>query len=136
MIDAIGGTVVDSGQELSNNAINQEDFIRLFLAQLTNQDPLEPVDNSQFLAQMAQFTSLEQTRLMNESLSNMLTMESSAQGLQLLGQSVQVINGNSLFDGSVEGISFNSSGVHLTVKNSSNEFLTDVALADVRLVQK
>ena len=136
MIDAIGGTVTNSTQQLSNNAIDQEDFIRLFLAQLTNQDPLEPVDNSQFLAQMAQFTSLEQTRLMNESLSNMITMESSAQSLQLLGQSVQVVNGSSLFDGTVEGINFNSTGVHLTIKNASDEFLTDVALADVRLVQR
>ncbi len=136
MIDAIGGTVTSAAQELNNNSINQEDFIRLFLAQLTNQDPLEPVDNSQFLAQMAQFTSLEQTRLMNDSLSNMLTMESSSQGLQLLGQTVQAVNGNSLFDGTVEGISFDSNGVHLTIKNASNEFLTDVALADVRLVQR
>jgi flagellar basal-body rod modification protein FlgD len=136
MIEAIGGNISLETQALDNTSIGQEDFIKLFLAQLTNQDPLEPVNNSEFLAQMAQFTSLEQSRLMNENMTNLIAMNSSNQGLTLLGRNVQVNNGNGIFSGLVEGIHFNSQGVSLTVKNTANEFLTDVSLADVTLVQQ
>jgi flagellar basal-body rod modification protein FlgD len=136
MIEAIGGNITTEAQSLENNSIAQEDFIRLFLAQLTNQDPLEPVDNSQFLAQMAQFTSLEQSRLLNENMNNLLAMNSSSQGLSLLGKTVNVQNGNGLFSGVVDGISFNSQGLSLTVRNSDDQFLSDVSLASITLVQE
>jgi flagellar basal-body rod modification protein FlgD len=136
MIEAIGGNISLETQALDNSSIDQEDFIKLFLAQLTNQDPLEPVDNSEFLAQMAQFTSLEQSRMLNENMTNQLAMNSSSQGLSLLGKNVQVNNGNSTFQGVVAGVNFGTSGVVLTVKNLSDEFLTDVSLTDVTLVQQ
>ena len=136
MIEAIGGNISTEAQSLENNSIAQEDFIRLFLAQLTNQDPLEPVDNSEFLAQMAQFTSLEQSRLMNENMTNLLAMNSSDQGLSLLGKSVEVINGNQLFAGTVEGIQFSPQGLSLTVQNNEGEFLSNVSIASVTLVQQ
>lgn len=134
MIEAIGGNISLETQTLDNSSIAQEDFIRLFLAQLTNQDPLEPVDNSQFLAQMAQFTSLEQSRLMNENMTNLLAMSSSDQSLSLLGKTVQVRNGNSTFEGVINGIQFSSQGASLTVQSNDGEFLTDVSLTDVTLV--
>jgi len=136
MIEAIGGNITTEAQSLENNSIAQEDFIRLFLAQLTNQDPLEPVDNSQFLAQMAQFTSLEQSRLLNENMNNLLAMNSSSQGLSLLGKTVNVQNGNALFSGVVDGINFNSQGLSLTVRNGDDQFLSDVSLTSVTLVQE
>lgn len=134
MIEAIGGNISLETQTLDNSSIAQEDFIRLFLAQLTNQDPLEPVDNSEFLAQMAQFTGLEQSRLMNENITNLLAMNSSDQSLVLLGKTVQVRNGTSAFDGVVNGIQFSSQGARLTVQSDDGEFLADVSLADVTLV--
>jgi len=62
-VDAIG-TILNpqSATATQQNTIDQEDFIKLFLSQLQFQDPLEPVDNREFLAQLAQFSNLEQTR--------------------------------------------------------------------------
>lgn len=136
MIEAIGGNISVESQVLDNSSIGQEDFINLFLAQLSNQDPLEPVDNSEFLAQMAQFTSLEQSRLLNENMSNLLAINSSNQGLTLLGQTVEVSTETGTFDGIVEGAHFDTNGVSLTVTNSSGEFLTDVSISNVTLVQQ
>lgn len=136
MIEAIGGNISFEAQNLENNSIAQEDFIRLFLAQLTNQDPLEPVDNSEFLAQMAQFTSLEQSRLMNENVTNLLAMNSSDQGLSLLGRSVEVLNGTQIFTGTVEGVQFSPQGLSLTVQNTDGDFLSDVSIASITLVQQ
>ena len=61
-VESIGGVATSQNNAVTNNsAISQEEFIKLFLAQLNYQDPLEPVDNSEFLAQLAQFSSLEQS---------------------------------------------------------------------------
>ena len=62
-VDAIGGVVSNGSTSVnSNSTIDQEGFIKLFLTQLQFQDPLEPVDNREFLAQLAQFSNLEQSR--------------------------------------------------------------------------
>lgn len=51
----------------SRASIGQQDFLRMLIAQLENQDPLEPQDGTEFTAQLAQFSSLEQLVAMRES---------------------------------------------------------------------
>jgi flagellar basal-body rod modification protein FlgD len=76
-----------------NGAMGQEAFLKLLVAQLQNQDPLNPQDNYEFVAQLAQFSSLEQTIGINDRL-DQLALQS--QGLQntetiaLVGTSVTV----------------------------------------------
>ena len=65
-VDAIGVPLTSTTSELSQSRLDQSDFIKLFLTELTFQDPLEPINNREFLAQMAQFAHLEQTRITNE----------------------------------------------------------------------
>ena len=55
-IDAIGALADSSSGVPANAGIGQEDFLRILLAQLRFQDPLKPVDNQQFVAQLAQFS--------------------------------------------------------------------------------
>ena len=59
-----GKTTRTSGSDLG-----QEEFLKLLAAQLANQDPMEPVSDTDFIAQMAQFSSLEQMQEMNSSFS-------------------------------------------------------------------
>jgi flagellar basal-body rod modification protein FlgD len=51
-----------------NNALGQADFLRLLTTQLQQQDPLEPVDNKEMIAQMAQFSGLANTAATNDTL--------------------------------------------------------------------
>jgi len=71
---AVGAQSANQNPSVSAE-INKNEFLKLFIAQLKNQDPMNPVDNQQFITQLATFSSLEQlisintavTKLANES---------------------------------------------------------------------
>lgn len=64
--------------------IGQEDFLELFITQLKYQDPLSPMDNTEFLAQTAQFTQLEQITAINENIQKMVDGDSAQNAQELL----------------------------------------------------
>ena len=134
-VDAIGGGLQQS-QSLSagRTTVNQEDFIRLFLAQLQFQDPLEPMDNREFLAQLASFSSLEQARQTSQGVDNLLFMTSGGQALDLLNRVVEVRGVSSTTTGTVIAVSFTSSGPELSVRPADGNVITGVRLAQVALV--
>lgn len=72
--------------------VNQADYLKLFMQELTYQDPLKPVDNREFMAQMAQFSALQEARTTNDYLTRLLGMSSGTQSLSLLGRTVRVKN--------------------------------------------
>ena len=57
----------------ANSSVNKNMFLQLLVAQIKNQDPLNPADGVQFLTQLAQFTQLEQTLSMSTDLSAIRT---------------------------------------------------------------
>ncbi|MGA9120044.1 MAG: flagellar hook capping FlgD N-terminal domain-containing protein, partial [Bacteroidota bacterium] len=70
----------------ASNQLGKDDFLKLLVTQLQNQDPLNPLQGTEFVAQLAQFSSLEQLTNINSSL------EQNIQSNQLMTQSI----GNSL----------------------------------------
>lgn len=136
-VDAVGGTINPQDTALSrNNTINQEDFIKLFLAQLQFQDPLEPVDNREFLAQLAQFTALEQSRQTSENTNGLLSMNATTQAIALLNRQVEVQGLGAPVTGTVTAVQFTSAGAQLSVKSSSGEVSTGIRLSQVTLVRQ
>lgn len=77
-------------EPIDATGINQTDYMKLFMQELTYQDPLKPVDNREFMAQMAQFSSLQETKATNENLVKLLGMTSGSQSLSLLGKNVRI----------------------------------------------
>ncbi len=135
-IDAIGSTVNSSSSSVQGrNTIDQEGFIKLFLSQLQFQDPLEPVDNREFLAQLAQFSNLEQSRQLSLNTESLLTMTSASQALSLLNREVDVVQAQGyLVSGSVTAVQFTASGPELTVETSAG-VLTGIRLPQISLVR-
>lgn len=77
----------------NNNELGQEEFLKLMTTQMTHQDPNKPMENGDFLAQMAQFSTVEGIGSLNDSFEEFSSSISSGQGLQaatLVGQSVMV----------------------------------------------
>jgi len=78
------------------SSMGQKDFLTLFTTQLKNQDPLDPVKNEAFVAQLAQFSQLEATTNMSQSLSTFVDSMSGTQmmsGAGLIGKKVAVPDG-------------------------------------------
>lgn len=72
---------------------NYNSFLTLLTAQISNQDPLKPVDSTQFVSQLAQLTQVEQSIATNaslESISNMLSIAGAMSDLQLIGRDVLI----------------------------------------------
>jgi flagellar basal-body rod modification protein FlgD len=64
--------------------LGRDDFLKMFLAQLKNQDPLNPMESTQFASQLAQYSSLEQLFNVNENLTSLKTTEEDSSRLQAL----------------------------------------------------
>lgn len=135
-VDSIGSLVGASGSEAPKAAqLSQEDFMRILLAQLQFQDPLKPMDNQEFVAQLAQFSGLEINRQQSEKVDQLLAMQSVDQSVSIIGKNVEVQIGNGASTvGSVSAVSFRSGEPRLTVTVSGTA-ITDVRLSDVMLIR-
>lgn len=72
----------------SQNNLGQDAFLKLLVAQLQNQDPTSPTDNTAFISQLATFSSLEQLTAIGKqvaSIGTLLTNEAAASGTQATG---------------------------------------------------
>ena len=99
-------------QRTPKNTLEKDDFLKLFVTQLKNQDPLNPQDSAAMAAQLAQFNSLEQMMNMNKSLEKMNTSQDNGRTWGLvdyIGKEVQVNNGRIIaHGGKLNQISFNT----------------------------
>ena len=111
-------------------SLGQDDFLKLLVAQLGNQDPMNPKSDTDFIAQMAQFSSLEQSKSMQADISRL-------QAVSLLGQQVNLIQTNqqgeeTLIRGTVSAVQMEAGKPKIVVDGQSYELNT---LQAVTLVQ-
>lgn len=97
--ESIAKTTSASATTTSQKAMGKEDFLKMLVAQLKNQDPLNPMDGTDFTAQLAQFSSLEQlsnlnTQIQNQTLS--MTSMAHSQAVNMIGKNVTVSGTNTL----------------------------------------
>jgi len=90
--------------------MGKEDFLKLLTTQLQYQDPLSPADPKDFVAQLAQFSSLEQLINVNSKLDDFNTTIASLQGSQKIGQGVALLGKNVTAQGNVFTVSSGTPG--------------------------
>jgi flagellar basal-body rod modification protein FlgD len=108
----------DASSRVPMRTLGQDDFLKLLVTQMTSQDPLNPQKDTDFIAQMAQFSSLEQTKTMAAELSAMKSQQDFTQAAALLGRSVQVQTGAATTDsGTVTAVELASGTPQLLINN-------------------
>ena len=95
-------TLVVEGRKTSN-VLGKDDFLKLLITQLQNQDPTSPMENTEFISQMAQFSSLEQMTNMSSSFTKMAAFLNSSEAAATLGKTVELDIGDAAVQGIVEG---------------------------------
>ena len=128
------GTVQPTTSNLQANGMGMQDFLKILLTQLTYQDPLKPMDNQQFMAQMAQFTSLQQTQQLNEKTDALLSTQASLQSVGLLGRTVEIGSGTGTITGTVKALSLATDTPQLTLETPTG-VLTGISLGQITSVK-
>jgi flagellar basal-body rod modification protein FlgD len=101
------------GGELGKN-----DFLKLMVAQLQAQNPLEPTDSTAYLGQLAQFTQLEQVTNLAQSSEQSAASQRVSQAVALIGHTISSIDPSTgaIHEGTVQSVQITSSGATLTVE--------------------
>lgn len=106
--NGVGGSALSD--RTGSMGLDQSDFLRLLTAQLQNQDPLSPLDNSAFVAQLAQFSTVSGITEMNsslESIASQMLSGSKASAPQWIGRTV---TDNLGVSATVSGVVFDKDG--------------------------
>ncbi|MFN8542715.1 MAG: flagellar hook capping FlgD N-terminal domain-containing protein [Candidatus Binatia bacterium] len=117
----------------TNESVSQNEFLKLFITQLQNQDPMSPMDTEQLTAQLAQFSSLEKLTSIDQQLGKLATKDTSsssrAEVLSLLGKTVD-------YDGSTMAVSAGKPApVTFTLPKDAAEVAVSVRTTDGKLVR-
>jgi len=115
----------------ANQTLNLQDFLKILLTQLQFQDPLKPMDNQQFMAQMAQFSTLQQTQQLTDRIDQLLSIQSATQSIGLLGKSVEVQTADGSVSGQVISLSLSNGTPSLSLKLTSGQVLTGIGLSQI-----
>lgn len=100
----------------ASSGMGQNAFLQLMMDQLKAQDPLSPSDPTQYLSELAQFSSLEQQNSIATSSAAAANQQSSASALALLGHTVSYADSHGVTQtGTVSKIDFSSAGPTLTI---------------------
>ncbi len=101
-VNTYNKSLVHEGRQTSHE-LGKDDFLKLLITQLSNQDPTSPMEDTQFISQMAQFSSLEQMTNMSTSFSKMADFLNSQEAAGTLGKTVELDIGDATVQGIVEG---------------------------------
>lgn len=108
----------------SSGAIDKDGFLKILVAELKNQDPSNSQDNTQYIAQMAQFSALEQMENLNEGLQNLSTNIKFQEGSSMIGKNATIAAGDGQYiTGLISGVKLTDGAVK--VVSGGNEYDID-----------
>ncbi|MFZ6721390.1 flagellar hook capping FlgD N-terminal domain-containing protein [Undibacterium sp. Ji49W] len=128
-ISSVGSTSATTN--LQANSLGIQDFLKILLTQLNYQDPMKPMDNQQFMAQMAQFTTLQQTQQLNTNIEHLITNQASLQSVGLIGRTVDIATESGTFSGQVVAISLSGDAPLLTVNTTLGSKVSNIGLDQI-----
>ncbi|MDR3342494.1 MAG: flagellar hook assembly protein FlgD [Treponema sp.] len=96
-------STINQGKNPQQN-LGKDDFLKILITQLSYQDPTAPMEDKEFIAQMAQFSTLDQMTSMATDFSRLTQMLAGNEAVGALGKSVEVAAGEELIQGTVKAV--------------------------------
>ena len=132
-VDALSGvgssTQGNTAAAQQKATLNYDNFLQLLIAQMKNQDPTDPVDASQQMAQLASFSQVEQTIQTNTKLDTLLSSSSLTQAGSYIGKYMESADGS--VKGVVSSVKVYSDGIIATTKDGGKILVqTGVTISD------
>jgi flagellar basal-body rod modification protein FlgD len=114
--DIAGAGALATSAGNGSNSLGRQEFLRLLVTQLRNQDPLNPLDDREFIAQMAQLSTLDSTVALAGQVQQMLAVQQQTQALQLVGRNVEFFDSmGNLGRGTVSSVRLNGAAPVLVI---------------------
>ena len=106
-----------TSQSTSKTAVDYQSFLKLLIAEMKNQDPTKPMDSTQYVAQLATFSQVEQSVQTNTKLDQIMQSSALSQADALIGRLIASADGNTT--GTVASVRLASSGLIAVLQNGT-----------------
>lgn len=112
-------------------------LLKIILTQLTYQDPLKPMDNFEFVSQLAQFSQIQQGQTANDRLESLVSAQATGQATGLLGTEVDVNTVDGMVTGKVIAVTFDNGVPRITIEPIGGSGATSgLSISDVIQVRQ
>lgn len=122
-------------QGTGSNTLGKDDFLKLLMTELQNQDPTNPMSDTEYISQMANFSSLEQMTNMNTSLNNLIQNQQQNQFLQaamMIGKTVTYKNDqNQEASAVIKSVSLNNGQTSFQLDDGANTNITSAQITKI-----
>ena len=104
---------------VASSTVNKDEFLRLFVAQLQNQSPMDPLKGHEFIAQLAQFSSVEQLTNLNTSFADNLKFQQLSGGSEFIGKKATYVDlsGGGPAEGVIQGAITRDGSISVVINN-------------------
>ncbi|MDQ0230530.1 flagellar hook assembly protein FlgD [Metabacillus malikii] len=113
-------TNVQNRKTTGNSSLGKDEFLKILMTQLQNQDPLNPMEDKEFIAQMAQFSTLEQTTNMASTLEKFINLQSGDSLLkysEMIGKNIEWKSDAESGSGIIKSIKKTEAGIMLELES-------------------
>jgi flagellar basal-body rod modification protein FlgD len=140
-VSATDSAAAASNASTSNAAtsafgLSFDSLLKIILTQLTYQDPLKPMDNFQFVSQLAQFSQIQIGQTTNDKLESLVTAQSNIQATGLLGRTVDIGTGASLISGKVTSLAFDNGNSSITIKTANGSTISGISISGITQIRE
>jgi flagellar basal-body rod modification protein FlgD len=138
----VTGSPPPAGQPSASDAASSafglsfEALLKIVLTQLTYQDPLKPMENFEFVSQLAQFSQIQQSQTTNDSLKLLVSAQATNQATGLLGKRVDVPQGSAILTGTVTAIAFQNGTPLATILTADGRTVSNISINNVQQIRQ
>ncbi|WP_375397073.1 flagellar hook assembly protein FlgD [uncultured Sphingomonas sp.] len=113
-----------------------ESLLKIILTQLTYQDPLKPIDNFQFVSQLAQFSQIQLGQTTNDKLGTLVSAQATLQAAGLLGRTVDIPSGATTISGRVSAVTFDNGDPRVTIETGDQQTISGLSLSSISQIRE